>query len=114
MRFTGKTRGCLNTKFRFGLHVRVAKYVVSVGHVTTKFPRMDRFSFSTVMEAPLREFRARELRWLHTSGPYTDLPITSHKYAYSTLVSPAPYLTLGSASRGMNRFQRPANRAFSC
>ena len=62
MRFTGKTRGCLNTKFRFGLHVRVAKYVVSVGHVTTKFPRMDRFSLSTVMEAPLREFRARELR----------------------------------------------------
>ena len=45
MRFTAKTRGYLNTKFRSSLHVRVAKYVVPVGHVTTKFPRIDKFSF---------------------------------------------------------------------
>ena len=63
MRFTAKTRGCLNTKFRSGLRVWVAKYVVPMGHVTTKFPRIDRFSFSTVMDAPLREFRSRELRY---------------------------------------------------
>ena len=63
MRFTAKTRGCLNTKFRSGLNVGVAKDVFPVGHVTTKFPRVDRFSFSTVMEAPLREFRSRELRY---------------------------------------------------
>ena len=61
MRFTAKTRGCLNTKFRSNLLVGVAKYVVPVGHVTTKFPRIDRFS--TVMEAPLRTFRARDLRY---------------------------------------------------
>ena len=63
MRFTAKTRGYLNTKFRSRLHLGAAEYVLPVGHVTTKFPRIDRCLFSTVMEAPLREFRSRELRY---------------------------------------------------
>lgn len=63
MRFTAKTSGCLNTKFRSGLSVGVAKYVVPVGHVTTKYPRIDRFLFSIVMHAPLGKFRSRELRY---------------------------------------------------
>ena len=63
MRFSAKTRRCLNRKFRSGLRVGVAKNVVPVGHVTTKFSRIERISFSTIMEAPLREFPSRELRY---------------------------------------------------
>lgn len=49
-----------------------------------------------------------------TSGAYMDFPICSHKKAYSTLLNPAPYLTSGSVSRGINRFHNPAERAFCC
>ena len=40
--------------------------------------------------------------------------MTSHKCAYSMLVSPAPYFFLGSVSRGRKRFQSPSALAFSC
>lgn len=48
------------------------------------------------------------LVFIFTSGAIIDLPISSHKKAYSTLVSPAPYSWSGSDSRGMNKFHSPA------
>ena len=48
-----------------------------------------------------------------TSGAKSDLPISSHKNAYSTLVSPAPYFTSGSHSSGINKFHSPASLALA-
>ena len=43
-----------------------------------------------------------------TSGAMGHLPISSHRNAYSTLVSPAPYLRSGSLSSGTNMFHNPS------
>lgn len=48
-----------------------------------------------------------------TSGAYRDVPMTSQKCAYSTLVSPAPYFFSGSVSTGRKTFQSPSALAFS-
>lgn len=48
----------------------------------------------------------------YTSGAYRDMPMTSHRCAYSTLVSPAPYFFSGSVSKGRKRFQSPSALAF--
>lgn len=48
-----------------------------------------------------------------TSGAYRDMPMSSHRCPYSTLVSPAPYFLSGSASKGRKRFQSPSALAFS-
>lgn len=42
------------------------------------------------------------------------MPMSSHRWAYSTLVSPAPYFFSGSVSKGRKRFQSPSVLAFSC
>jgi len=49
-----------------------------------------------------------------TSGAYKHLPMTSQRKAYSTFVSPAPYLASGSVSFGRNKFHKPFRRASVC
>jgi hypothetical protein len=46
-----------------------------------------------------------------TSDDNGHLPISSQMYAYSTLLSPAPYLEPGSLSFGRNKFHRPRDFA---
>ena len=41
-----------------------------------------------------------------------DPPMIWHKYAYSTLVSPAPYFASGSLSKGRNKFHSDKDFAF--
>ena len=54
MRFTAKTHGCLNAKFRLHFSWGGRTYGWKDGHVTTKFSCIDRLPFSIVLEARLR------------------------------------------------------------